>query len=131
MSLTAADTWLYTTLRDSSTIHNGVADRIYVDEAPDGAAYPLIIISPVSSLQVSQMSTIRVMDNELWQVAIWGEGASYGTIGGIADNVRNLLHAASAASILGATYESSTRLSEESGGKFYKAIVLEFRIYVK
>lgn len=131
MSLTAADTWLYTTMRDNAALHNSVGDRIYIDQAPEGTAYPMIVISAVASTQESQMSTIRVLDNELWQVAVWGQGPSYSTIGGIADSVRSLLHAASSASILGVTYESSTRIAEETNGTAYRAIVLEFRIYVK
>jgi hypothetical protein len=131
MTTLNADYWIYTELSNDSHLATYLDDRIYIDLAPQNTQYPLAIITFVSGNQVSNVSAERIMDNELWQVAVWDKQSSYVSIGTIADRIKTVLHKESGTGVIGAVYESERRLAVQEGDIAYKAIILEFRVYTQ
>lgn len=131
MTILNADRWLYTQLTSDSHLSTALGGRVYVDAAPADTQYPLAVITMIASNQVGNLSADKVIDNEFWQVVIWGQGASYSSLESIADYIRTVLHKASGTGVIGAVYEGSRRLSEQEGEIVYKAILMEFRLYTQ
>lgn len=131
MTILNADRWLYSVLTLDAQLQSSLGGRVYVDVAPADTQYPLAVISLIASNQVGNLSADWVMDNELWQIAVWGQGASYSSLETIADRIRSLLHKANGTGVIGTVYEGSRRLSEQEGEIVYKAILMEFRLYTQ
>jgi hypothetical protein len=131
MTILNADRWLYSQLTTDPQLSSLLNGRVYVDIAPASTQYPMVVISLVSSGQTSNFSSDKVMDNELWQVAIWTDQPSYLYIEGIADRIRELLHKSSGTGVIGAVYEGSRRMYEQEGNLSYKGIILEFRLFIQ
>ncbi len=128
MTLLNADRWLYTQLTTDAQLAAALGGRVFVDNAPLGTQYPLAIMTFVSSQQVGNWSQDRIMDNELWQIAVWSNQNKYSSIESIADRIRAVLHKASGTGVIGVVFERQTRMSDPEG---YKAIVLEFRLFTQ
>jgi hypothetical protein len=131
MTILNADRWLYEQLTTDSQLSAALGGRVYVDVAPQGAQYPLTILTLVSAHQVGNLFSDRVMDVEIWQVAIWTDAPSYIVIEPIADRVRAILHKSRGTGVLVAVYQGQQRMMEQDGDKEYKAIILEFKIFVQ
>lgn len=131
MTVLNGDSWLYTKLTEDSTLASSLGGRVFIDLAPADTQYPMAVISVVSSIPVSNWSADRIMDTELWQVAVWDDDASYLALESIADRVREVIHKASGTGVIGAVYEGAMRRSEEEGDRVFKAIVMEFRVYAQ
>jgi len=131
MTALNGDKWLYSKLTTDSQLAASLGGRVFVDAAPSDTQYPFAVIAAVSSVPVSNWSADRIMDDELWQVTLWDDGASYLSLESIADRVRAVVHKASGTGVIGAVYESTVRRSEEEGDRVFKAILLEFRLYTQ
>lgn len=135
MTALNGDRWLYEKLTTDSQLETSLGKRVFVDVAPQDTEYPFAVIAAISSVPVNNWSADRIMDNELWQVILWDDGASYSALETIADQVRAVIHKATSTStatgIVGAVYEGSVRRSEEEGDRVFKAIILEFRLYTQ
>lgn len=135
MTALNGDRWLYEKLTKDSQLATSLGERVFVDAAPSDTEYPFAVITAISSVPVSNWSADRIMDDELWQVTLWDDGASYLALETIADRVREVIHKATSTStatgIVGAVYEGAARRSEEEGDRVFKAILLEFRLYTQ
>lgn len=132
MTALNGDKWIYTKLTTDIQLASSLGGRVFADAAPAGTQYPFAVITAVSSVPVSNWSADRVMDTELWQVAIWDDDASYLALETIADRIRVVIHKASGTGVIGAVYEGMIRRSEEEeGDRVFKAIVMEFRLYTQ
>lgn len=135
MTVLNGDRWLYEKLTKDSQLATSLGGRVFVDAAPQDTEYPFAVIAAVSSVPVTNFCADRIMDNELWQVTLWDDGASYLALESIADRVRAVIHKATSTStatgIVGAVYEGTVRRSEEEGDRVLKAILLEFRLYTQ
>jgi len=131
MTILNADRWLYEQLTTDGQLSAALGGRVYMDIAPQGAQYPLAILTLVMAQQISNLFTDRVMDAETWQVAIWTDAPSYTDIEPIADRIREILHKASGAGVLATVYQEHQRMMERNGDKEYKAIILEFKIFTQ
>jgi len=131
MTILNADYWIYTKLNNDSELATALGGRIYIDEAPQDAQYPLAVIVSVSSNQIGNLSRDRIMDDELWQIAIWIDQPKYTSIDAIAERVITVLHKASGTGVIGAVYESRWRNAMQKGDVAYRAIILEFRVYTQ
>lgn len=131
MTLLNADRWILSTLKNDSTLTAALGERIFVDVAPMGTDYPLVILSFVSAILVQNASADRVMDDELWRVKIYGNEPSYQNLEGIADRVRDVLHQAAGTGVIGCVYTGSLRLSEIENGQVFKGFVLEFELFTQ
>lgn len=128
MTILNADRWLYTQLTTDAQLATALGGRVFVDDAPLGTQYPLVIMTHVASQQVGNWSADRIMDNELWQIAVWTNQNNYTSIESIADRIRTVLHKASGTGVIGCVFERPQRMSDPEG---YKALVLEFRLYTQ
>jgi hypothetical protein len=131
MTILNADRWLHTQLTTDSQLATALSGRIYIDIAPQDTQYPLAIMTFVTARQVGNMSADRVMDDELWQIAIWTDKPSYIELESIADRIRSVIHKASGTGVVGAIYEGERRLMEQDGDTVYKALILEFRLFTQ
>jgi len=131
MTILNADRWLYIQLTTDSQLATELGGRVYMDIAPPDTQYPLAIIAFITARQVSGVSAERVVDSELWQVAIWTDSPKYTAIESIADRVRTVLHKSSGTGVVGAVYEGERRMVEREGDRLYKALILEFRVFAQ
>lgn len=128
MTILNADRWLYTQLTTDPQLSTSLGGRVFVDMAPLGTQYPLAIMTFVAAQQVGNWSADRIMDNEVWQIAVWMNQDNYTSIESIADRIRAVLHKASGTGIVGCAFERQLRMNDPEG---YKAIILEFRLYTQ
>jgi len=128
MTILNADRWLYTQLTKDTQLVSALGGRVFVDLAPHGTQYPLAVMTFVAAQQVGNWSSDRIMDNELWQIAVWTNQENYTSIETIADRIRAVLHKASGTGVIGCSFERQLRMSDPEG---YKAIILEFRLFTQ
>lgn len=128
MTLLTADRFLYSVLTSDQVLQSSIGNRVYIDAAPSNTSYPFIVITHVSSVPITNLAADRIVDNELWQIAIWDRRPSYTTLEEIADRVRAILHKSAGTGVVGATCEAIRRIIESEGGKTFRAILLEFRL---
>lgn len=128
MTILNADRWLYTQLTTDVQLSTALGGRVFVDMAPLGTQYPLAIMTFVAAQQVGTWSQDRVMDNELWQIAVWTNQNNYSGIESIADRIRAVLHKTSGTGVIGCIFERQLRMMDPEG---FRAIVLEFRLYTQ
>ncbi len=50
--LARVEQWMYTTLAADATVNSIVADRIYADEAPQGALFPMVIFAHIGNVDI-------------------------------------------------------------------------------
>lgn len=128
MTILNADRWLYTQLTTDVQLSTALGGRVFVDMAPLGTQYPLAIMTFVAAQQVGTWSQDRVMDNELWQIAVWTNQENYSGIESIADRIRAVLHKTSGTGVIGCIFERQLRMSDPEG---YRAVILEFRLFTQ
>lgn len=126
-----ADRWLYTTLTGNGVIQAALGNRVYLDAAPANTEYPFCVMQQVTSYPVGNAADERIMDDELWDVTVWGEGPSYLALEPVADKIREVLHRASGTGVIAAVYEGARRVTETDGGRAFKAVQMEFRLFVQ
>jgi hypothetical protein len=132
MTALNADKWLYAKLTGDAQLLTALGGRVYMDIAPQGTQYPLVVMSFVTSTPVTNVTADRIMDNELWQIAIWDNKPSYTGVETIADRIRDVIHKASGTGVIGAVSEGMPqRLIEQDGDVIYKGLLLEFRIFTQ
>jgi hypothetical protein len=90
--------WLYETLladNGASGVATLVANRIFVDEAPQGAVYPFVLISAqADGRDVVSIGPHRVMVDCLYWIRVVGQGASKKALQTIYSRLDSLLQAA-------------------------------------
>lgn len=128
MTILNADRWLYTQLTTDTQLASALGGRVFVDMAPLDTEHPLVIMTSVAAQQVGNWSADRVMDNELWQIAVWTDQDNYTSIEAIADRIHAVLHKASGPGVIGCAFERRLRTSDPEG---YRAVILEFRLYTQ
>jgi hypothetical protein len=131
MTILNADRWLYERMTTDSQLAALLGGRVYMDVAPQGVQYPLAVITFIASRQIGNLSVDKIMDSELWQIALWTNEPSYTGLEAIADQVRDVLHQSSGTGVIGAVYEDTRRLMEQDGDTLYKSIILEFRLFTQ
>lgn len=128
MTILNADRWLYTQLTTDTQLITLLGGRVFVDVAPLNTQYPLAIMTFVTALQVGNLSQDRIMDSELWQIAVWTNQNNYTSIETIANRIRTVLHKANGIGVIGCVFERQMRTSDPEG---YKAVILEFRLFTQ
>lgn len=132
MTILNADKWLKTKLSGDATITGVVSTRIYEEQAPQTATYPLITIQQYAASEpLTNVGADAVMDAELWQVMIVTDKPSYSTLETVADRIRAVLHKSTGTGVLACEFTGAQRLAEAVSGVKYRTIVLEFRIYTQ
>ena len=132
MTILNADKWLTSKLTGDATITALVSTRIYAEQAPLAATYPLITIQQYAASEpLTNVSADAVMDAEQWQVMVVTDKPSYSTLETVADRIRAILHKSTGTGVLACEFTGAQRLAEAVSGANYRAIVLEFRIYTQ
>lgn len=92
------ETWYYGILHADTGVGGVstlVGDRIYVDEAPQGSAYPMVLVSAQApGIDVVSIGPHRVMVNTLYWIRVVGKGASKAALVTIYSRMDTLLQAA-------------------------------------
>lgn len=96
-----AQKWIYDKLEADSDIANVVGARIYANQAPEGAAFPLILFSYQSGFDTRGIGTCRIQTNPIFQIKVICEGAPGSSILLVADRIDVLFQ------------EAVTEISEE------------------
>lgn len=68
------DVWLTGVLKADPTLTGLVAQRVYVDEAPDSATSPMIVFSDQANADVTALGGVRVMNDSERLIRVLGEG---------------------------------------------------------
>lgn len=105
--------------------------RIYQDQVPQAAALPAATVTLVSATDSNTLGGLRVFGAVLVDVRIVGTGASYGTIGPIADRADLVLQNRSGASggvrVVELRREQVQRFVENEAGAAFSHILSTYR----
>jgi hypothetical protein len=97
LELLAAREWLYAKLAGDATLTGIVGARIYAEQAPENATFPLLMVveqSPGNDLRV--VGTGRIWSDPLFQVKAVDQTASYaGNLATLAARIDAVLHGSS------------------------------------
>jgi hypothetical protein len=90
--LARVEQWIYTTLAADPTVANAVGTRIYADEAPQGATFPLIIFAHIGNVDTLRTLGTGRVSKTIWLVRAIDKGSSaLGTVKTVADRFDSLL----------------------------------------
>src|SRR4051812_22488358 len=90
--LARVEQWMYTTLVADATVTGIVGTRIYADEAPQGATFPLIIFAHIGNVDVLRSGSNGRMAKLIYLVRVVGMGSSTsGSLKTVADRFDTLL----------------------------------------
>lgn len=127
-------TWLYGALSGDVTIA-GLASVVSEDPAPQGSAYPVLVFSLISAIDVQVHNAIRIMVDSLWDIKAVDQNASYSRARSIMNRVDTILHRASGtvtdAVVYSAVREQIFRFTEIDDGKPYRHLGGQYRIHVQ
>lgn len=135
----AADEWLYTKLTADATMVGLVGTRVYAEMAPPTAAYPFVVTSHLSSVDVPTHNQYRIMTSGIWLVRGIVEDFSFNaTLKAVAERIDFLLHRSAggtadggAAAIFTSHREQPFRMAEEVEGKSFRHLGGQYRIYIQ
>lgn len=127
------DRWLFAKITGDATLAPLVGTRVYVDIAPQSAAYPLIVLIPPP-----QDTTVRpagpgiVMHVGQWAVKAVGPDTFEG-LEAIVKRLHEILHSAggsvSSGTVIGAVVEGRIRYTETVEGQIYRHLGLLLSVY--
>jgi hypothetical protein len=123
--------WIYSTLTGSTSLAALVGTRIYRDEAPEGTAFPFVVMQQIDAVPVQNAFRDRLMDGERWQIKAVNKATSYTTVNSIAALVETLLHKARGSNVLSSVLEFKMPMSEKDNGVTYKSMILDFRVHTQ
>lgn len=74
--LARVEQWMYTTLAADATVTSLCGTRIYADEAPQGATFPLIVFAHIGNVDVIRAGNNGRMAKVIYLVRAVGKGSS-------------------------------------------------------
>lgn len=90
--LARVEQWMYTTLAADATVNSIVGTRIYADEAPQGAAFPLVLYAHIGNVDVLRTFGTGRVSKVIYIVRVVGQGSSaQGSLKTVADRFDTLL----------------------------------------
>ena len=78
--LARVEQWMYSTLAADPTISAQVGTRIYADQAPQGAAFPLIVFAHIGNVDVLRAMNNGRISKVIYLVRVIGTGSSTGGV---------------------------------------------------
>lgn len=118
-----AESWIYTTLSGNATIAGTVGDRIFVDVAPQDAAFPLIVFALQSSFDVQGNGTHRTKTRPLYSIRFVTRGDPTPAVRSAADALDDLIgravHVLHAGAYISGRREQLYRISNTDSGIKY------------
>lgn len=133
----AAEQWLYTTLAAASALTAIVSTRIYADEVPQTATYPLVRFAFLSAVDRPVAGGARMLSNLLYQVEVIAQASSFaGNLATAAAALDAAIHAkngsASAGTIVACVREEPFRAAEMGeGGLPFRRLGGRYRLLVQ
>lgn len=129
-------TWAITALKADSTLADLVGTRIYTDEYPQDTslAYPYVILTKIPGEPVKNNEARVIFWNDLLQVSVYDQGASYVRAGAVLTQVMMVLDRAAGSTangtVIGCVVEMEIppQTINEDGVKV-KSLGVEFRVY--
>ena len=130
------DSWISATLLASTDVTDIVSTRVYLDVAPETAAFPFIIYQLQDSSDVRGVGTFRVMSDTLYVVKGVAAVASFALLGDLAEAIDAALNtitpeAVTGGTIIGSVRENPFRLTEKDGGQEFRHLGGIYRIYAQ
>jgi hypothetical protein len=90
--LARVEQWMYTTLAADTTVSSIVGTRIYADEAPQQAAYPMVLFAHIGNVDIIRTGGNGRMAKVIYLVRAVGLGSSTaGNLKTVADRFDPLL----------------------------------------
>ncbi|MFA7175547.1 MAG: DUF3168 domain-containing protein [Kiritimatiellia bacterium] len=123
--------WIRSTLTGDTALAALVSTRIYRDEAPEGTAFPYVIMQQIDAVPVQNAFKDRLMDGERWQIKAVNKANSYTTVNSIAARIEALLHKARGSNVVSSVLEFKLPMSEKDNGNTYKSMILDFRVHTQ
>jgi hypothetical protein len=127
--------WLYETLSEDVTLSGLVTGGVHEDPAPQGSAFPFLVFSLISALDVQVHNAMRIMVDSLWLVKAVDQNGSFSRTRTIMNRVDEILHRASGnlgdAFIYSCVREESIRMTEVDDGKPYRHLGAQYRVHVQ
>lgn len=135
----AADEWIYAKLTGDATMAGLIGARVYAEMAPPTAAYPFVVTSHLSSVDVPTHNQHRIMVSGIWLVRGIVQDFSFNaTLKAIAERIDVLLHRSTGGTANGGTAaiftshrEQPFRMAEEAEGKSFRHLGGQYRIYIQ
>lgn len=136
MQTLTADTWIYGILSADATltalIGGAVAPRIYRGMAPEGCAFPCVVLFYMpGGADVRGVGTINVMMNGSWLIKAIDRHQSAVNAGTIADRIHTLLHGKSSSSVLACVRDEPVSYVELVDGALYQHVGGVYRLIVQ
>ncbi|MEO6467500.1 MAG: DUF3168 domain-containing protein [Acidimicrobiia bacterium] len=75
--LTRVDQWIYQTLTADSALTAIVGTKVFVDNAPQGTAFPFVVFSLEYATDVVTHSHTRIMVDSVWRIRVNKASESY------------------------------------------------------
>lgn len=129
------DQWLRNTLTAIPAVNNPTDGRMYADEAPQNAVYPLVLWSLQDSHDIIGQGTFRIMTNCSYQVKVVGQTRSYWDLLPIYTAIDTAIHGAAGstdnANVFAVMRYNEFRMSEFVAGKDYRHLGGLYEILVQ
>ena len=83
--------WIYQTLSGDATVTGVVGTRIYAEEAPQGAIFPLILFAHIGNVDIVRAFGDGRLAKNIYLVRVVAQGSSSDPIKAVADRFDTLL----------------------------------------
>ena len=130
--MSVASEYLYTKLTTDSGITAIVGQRIFKYVAPEGTAFPFIVIQEVTGTPVSNYTADIIGDRENWIIKVYDKGNSDIQADTIDRMIRTLLHKSSGAGVVYCTAGMRRPQSDTDANKNpIKGIIRNYEIFTQ
>jgi hypothetical protein len=139
-----SDKWIYGILSADATliaelaadVENDALAAVYMDEAPEGATYPFLIMQMLSDIDVKGIGAEVVIVDAVYQIRWVGETESYQDAKTALDRVDVLLHKQTGtqddATITACSRDGTrVRFKETTNGRHYRHRGVNYRVLVE
>lgn len=98
------DEWLYATLTADAALGSVVSNRVYSQQAPQGAALPYVLFAPLSQVDDNLLGGNRGAVIAEYVVRMVTQGATFGPARAGANRIDAVLHAATGTATVGSVH---------------------------
>ena len=93
--MSIASEWLYTQITGDSALTEYIDGRVFKYVAPEGTAFPFVVMQEITASPVGNYTADRIGDRERWIIKVYDKGNSDITADEIDRLIRDLLHKSS------------------------------------
>ncbi|MDE2100089.1 MAG: hypothetical protein KGL39_22735 [Patescibacteria group bacterium] len=136
--LSGAEKWLYSTLSGDATMQGLIGNpaRVYSGLAPEGSAFPYIVLRFLAGPDTVAVGGVRIMTNPVYLVMGIDKSSSFATLASINAQIETLIGnqtgATSDTTILSCVREQPyERADSDSAGNVYRYLGGRYRLQVQ